>query len=161
VIFIHYIRECTTSRVTHERPFRETDDCLGDGIYDRKYIARRGPSISPINSSIAFRLRPITIYLRGRGVTPPTNPEKKGALRRCGGGTAEGSRRKRGDSPRESPGPRGQGQCVKRLQAAGVFGRGEMKISRRYLSPEKPQPRPYFASHKSINEEDAAEEDVG
>jgi len=50
-------------------------------------------------------------------------------------------------------GPRGQGQCVKRLRAAGVFGRGEMKISRRYLSPEKPQPRPYFASHKSINEE--------
>lgn len=43
--------------------------------------------------------------------------------------------------------------CVKRFQAAGVFGRGEMKISRRYLSPEKLRPRPYFAGHKSINKE--------
>ncbi|KAL6445176.1 hypothetical protein ACFW04_002219 [Cataglyphis niger] len=28
-----------------------------------------------------------------------------------------------------------------------------MKISRRYLSPKKPRPRPYFAGHKSINKE--------
>lgn len=42
--------------------------------------------------------------------------------------------------------------CEK-VEAAGVFGRGEMKISYRYLSPEKYQPRPYFAGHKSINEE--------
>ncbi|XP_025075374.1 uncharacterized protein LOC112552962 [Pogonomyrmex barbatus] len=28
-----------------------------------------------------------------------------------------------------------------------------MKISRRYLSPEKPRPRPYFDGHKSINKE--------
>lgn len=66
----------------HERehPFWEKDDCLGDGIYDRKYIVRREPSISPINSSIAFRLRPITIYLRRHGVTPSME-KKKDTLR--------------------------------------------------------------------------------
>lgn len=67
-----------------------------------------------------------------------------------------GERRRGGRKRRVSSGiigPRGQGQCVKRFQAAGVFGRGEMKISRRYLSPEKLRPRPYFAGHKSINEE--------
>lgn len=104
---------------------------LGDGIYDRKYIARRGPSISPINSSIAFRLRPITIYLRGCGVTPPTDPpsrenKKKGTYqgmrrkrRRTRTGSRRGERRRikeeeqegrrrrrrRGDAPRESSGP--------------------------------------------------------
>lgn len=88
---------------THEREhlFWEKDDCLGDRIYDRKYIARRGPSISPINSSIAFRLRPIMIYLHGRGVTPSMDPEKKkercGSKRKNGGG-----QKKRGDSLWES-----------------------------------------------------------
>lgn len=72
-------------------------------------------------------------------------------------GTVEDMERKRGE--RNSP-PRGNHRtpgsepvCVKRFQAAGVFGRGEMKILPRYLSPEKYQPRPHFAGHKSINEE--------
>lgn len=56
---------------------KKKDNCLDDGMYDRKYIARRGPSISLINSSIAFRLCPITIYLRERVMTPPTDPEKR------------------------------------------------------------------------------------
>lgn len=81
-------------------------------------------------------------------MTPPTDPEEKKEDRGSKG---------REDGRKRSffsgiIGPRGQGQCVKRFQAAGVFRRGEMKIWRRYLSPEKPQPRPYFAGHKSINE---------
>lgn len=137
----------------HERehPFWEKDDCLGDGIYDRKYIVRREPSISPINSSIAFRLRPIMIYLRRHGVTPSMDPEKKKDTLRIKKGEWRRTEEERFSSG--IIGLRGQGQCVKRFQAAGVFGRGEMKISRRYLSPEKLRPRPYFAGHKSINKE--------
>lgn len=86
--------------------------------------------------------------------------KKKGRPRIKREGTAKGGRKRRFSSG--IIGPQGQGQCVKRFQAAGVFRRGEMKISRRYLSPEKLQPRPYFAGHKSINEErTSAEEDVG
>lgn len=135
-----------------KHPFWEKDDCLGDGIYDRKYIARREPSISPINSSIAFRLRPITIYLRRHGVTLRWISRKKETLR-----IKKREWRRTEEEKRFSSGIiglRGQGQCVKRFQAAGVFGRGEMKISRRYLSPEKLRPRPYFAGHKSINKEE-------
>lgn len=78
----------------HEReyPFWAKDDCLGDGIYDRKYIVRREPSISPINSSIAFRLRPITIYLRRHGVTPSMEKRKRHAADQKGG-MAEDRRR--------------------------------------------------------------------
>lgn len=79
-------------------------------------------------------------------------PRKK--KKRCGSKRGEWQRteeERRFSS--EIIGLRGQGQCVKRFQAAGVFGRGEMKISRRYLSPKKPRPRPYFAGHKSINKE--------
>lgn len=57
----------------------------------------RGPSVSPINSSIAFRPRPITIYLRGCGVTPPTDLEEE----KKGGGEGNGvTRWKNGASGR-------------------------------------------------------------
>lgn len=62
-----------------------------------KYIARRGPSISPINSSIAFRLRPITIYLRGRGVTPPMDPEEEKKERKGRPRIKRGQRRRAGE----------------------------------------------------------------
>jgi len=103
----------------------------------------------PFHQSI-LRLRFDCARLRSTfvDVTPPTDPEEKKGRPRI----KRGYGRKRRSSS-GIIGPRSQGQCVKRFQAAGVFGRGEMKILRWYLSPEKPRPRPYFAGHKSINEE--------
>lgn len=117
-------------------------------------------SSHPFHQSI-LRLRLDCVRLRSTFVDaswPPTVPKKKknrSILERGNGERYRGwheNKKRRGKL--FSSGIIGPGSvCVKRFQTAGVFGREEMKISHRYLSPEKYQPRPHFAGHKSINKE--------
>lgn len=116
------------------------------------YCSSRGPFISPINSSIAFRPRPrlrstfvdVAWHLRRIPTNKKERERERGELRGSSEERIIGEEEEEEESsPRESCG--GQSQRVKRFQAAGVFGpriEREMKISRRYLSPEKPLATP-------------------